>query len=81
MSKPISLHWQKSERNMENNKFHIAGCLLSTALCVWSRSYYKHRRNGPNRRQDPEEMDAFLVHLPHVSINIIKEIRLVTLSL
>ncbi len=56
--------------------------LPSTALCVWSWSYYKHWRSGPNRRQDPEEMDAFLVHLPHVSINTFyKEIRLVTPSL
>ncbi len=52
----------------KTTSFHIAGCLLSTALGVWSWSYFKQRRSGPNRRQDPEEMDAFLVHLPHVSI-------------
>ncbi len=45
----------------------MAGCLLSTSLGVWSWAYMKQRRNRHDRKRDLEEMDSFLMNLPHVS--------------
>ncbi len=45
----------------------MAGFLLSTGLGVFSWAYMKQRRNKRDRKRDLEEMDSFLMNLPHVS--------------
>ena len=47
--------------------FLMAGFLLSTGLGVFSWAYMKQRRNKRDRKRDLEEMDSFLMNLPHVS--------------
>jgi len=45
----------------------MAGFLLSTGLGVFSWAYMKQRRSKRDRKHDLEEMDSFLMNLPHVS--------------
>ena len=45
----------------------MAGFLLSTGLGVFSWAYMKQRRNKRDRKRDLEEIDSFLMNLPHVS--------------
>ena len=59
----------------------MAGFLLSTSLGVWSWAYMKQRRNRHDRKRDLEEMDSFLMNLPHVSNPLFNIPRLVTPSL